>query len=150
VLRKQRTYLGMRPNRTRVRIFLRLLRVEPISFLAWWLLCPLHCTSTWRKVWQARVDRCRVVYNNTTARSCPPRCRTRSTMATTSASDPLSIFRGGKLKPGIYKIQNLYGQTYMDIHDHSKEVCCRSATSLEEGRGLVRPLQQHLVHISDD
>lgn len=45
-------------------------------------------------------------------------------MATTSADSSLSIFKGGKLKPGIYEIQNLYSQTYMDIHEHSREVCC--------------------------
>ena len=98
----------------------------------------------------AATRRCRVLYNNTTARSCPPRCCTLSTMATTSASDPLSIFRGGKLKPGIYKIQNLYRQTYMDIHEHSREVCCQSATALEEGRGLVRPFQQPVAHVPND
>ena len=56
-----------------------------------------------------------------------------------TTSDSSSIFKDGKLKPGIYKIQNLYGQTYMDIHEHSREVCCRPATVLVEGRGLVRP-----------
>ena len=54
-----------------------------------------------------------------------------------TASGSLSIFDGGKLKPGIYKVQNLYTQTYMDIHEHSREACCRPATVLEEGRGLV-------------
>ena len=56
-----------------------------------------------------------------------------------TTSDSLSIFEDGKLNPGIYKIQNLYGQTYMDIHEHSREVCCRPATVLAEGRGLVCP-----------
>ena len=56
--------------------------------------------------------------------------------STTSGS--LSIFKDGKLKPGIYKIQNLYTQTYMDIHEHSREACCRPATTLEDGKGLVR------------
>ncbi|KAF9649755.1 hypothetical protein BDM02DRAFT_1746311 [Thelephora ganbajun] len=53
-----------------------------------------------------------------------------------------SIFKDGKLKPGIYKIQNLHGQTYMDVHEHSRDVCCRPATALEEGRGLweIKPL----------
>ena len=56
-----------------------------------------------------------------------------------TTGDFQSIFEDGKLKPGIYKIQNLYSQTYMEIHEHSREVCCRPAASLEEGRGLVRP-----------
>lgn len=49
-----------------------------------------------------------------------------------------SIFEDGKLKPGIYKIQNLFSETYLDIHQHSKQVCCRPAKDLQEGRGLVR------------
>ena len=51
--------------------------------------------------------------------------------------DPLSFFEGGKLKPGIYKIQNLYSRTYLDTHEHSREVCCRPAKDLEQGKGLV-------------
>jgi len=47
-----------------------------------------------------------------------------------------SIFKDGKLEPGIYKIQNLRSDTYLDIHQHSNEVCCRHARDLEEGRGL--------------
>ena len=61
------------------------------------------------------------------------------TMTFRSHSDSPSIFRDGKLKLGFYKIQNLYSQTYLDIHEHSKELCCRPAQNLEEGRGLVRP-----------
>ena len=60
-------------------------------------------------------------------------------MITTSVDDSSSIFRDGKLKPGIYKIQNLYAQTYVDIHEHSRDACCRLTASLGEGRGLVRP-----------
>lgn len=63
-----------------------------------------------------------------------------STMTLGSTTgDPLFIFEDGKLKPGIYKIQNLFSQTYMDIHEHSREVCCRPVTDLGEGRGLVSP-----------
>ena len=54
-----------------------------------------------------------------------------------TTSDSLSIFEDGKLKPGIYKIQNLYSRTYVDIHEHSRAVCCRPAVTLEEGGGLV-------------
>jgi len=48
------------------------------------------------------------------------------------------IFENGKLKAGIYKIQNLYTQGYVDIHEHSREVCCRPVQELQEGRGMVR------------
>ena len=71
-------------------------------------------------------------------------------MATTSADNSLSIFKYGKLKPGIYRIQNLYAQTYMDIHDHSRDVCCRPVTALAEGRGLVSPFQQLAARTPDD
>lgn len=47
------------------------------------------------------------------------------------------IFENGSLKSGIYKIQNLFSDTYLDIHHHSMQLCCRPARDLEEGRGLV-------------
>ena len=47
-----------------------------------------------------------------------------------------SIFENGKLKAGIYKIQNLYTECYLDIHEHSRETCC--TPTLQERRGLVR------------
>ena len=72
------------------------------------------------------------------------------TMNPNSTSDSSSIFKGEKLKSGIYKIQNLYTQTYADIHEHSRDVCCRPATALGEGRGLVRPFQQPVIRVSDD
>jgi len=53
-----------------------------------------------------------------------------------STSDSSSILEGGKLKPGIYKIQNIQCETYLDIEVHTREVCCRAAKSLGEGRGL--------------
>ncbi|KAF9781768.1 hypothetical protein BJ322DRAFT_1111690 [Thelephora terrestris] len=37
----------------------------------------------------------------------------------------MTLFDGGKLKPGIYKIQNIVGETYLDIREHNKELCCR-------------------------
>ena len=55
-----------------------------------------------------------------------------------SPSDPLSIFKDGKLKPGVYKIQNIQGGTYLDVEVHTREVCCRSARALDEGKGFVR------------
>ena len=61
-------------------------------------------------------------------------------MTASPADDLLSIFKDGKLKPGTYQIQNLTGQTYMDVQEDSREVCCRPVTALGEGRGLVRRL----------
>jgi len=58
------------------------------------------------------------------------------TMALTSTDDPTSIFKDDKLKPGVYKIQNIVGQTYVDIREHVRELCCRPAAVLE-GNGLV-------------
>lgn len=58
-------------------------------------------------------------------------------MTITSTNDPVSIFKDGKLKPGIYKIQNIVGQTYVDTREHTRELCGRPATALE-GKGLVR------------
>jgi len=49
-----------------------------------------------------------------------------------------SIFQGGKLKPGIYKIQNLASGTYVDTKDDVRELCGRSTSTLEDGRGQVR------------
>jgi len=57
-------------------------------------------------------------------------------MGLTSTNESSSIFRDGKLKPGIYKIQNIVSQTYVDIREHTRELCGRPATLLE-GRGLV-------------
>ena len=57
-------------------------------------------------------------------------------MPLTSTTNSDSVLEDGKLKPGIYKIQNIVGQTYVDIRDHSRELCCRPAAALE-GNGLV-------------
>jgi len=57
-------------------------------------------------------------------------------MTVNSTSDSASIFKDGKLKSGIYKIQNIYAETFLDIEVHSREVCCRPANNLGEGRGL--------------
>lgn len=45
-----------------------------------------------------------------------------------------SIFQDGKLKPGIYKIQNLASGTYVDTKDDVRELCGRLG-----GKGQVRP-----------
>ena len=71
-------------------------------------------------------------------------------MILTSTNSPASIFEGGKLKSGIYKVQNLDSETYLDIHQGSKEVCCRPAVNLEDGRGLVCPSLPLAVRVSDE
>jgi len=48
------------------------------------------------------------------------------------------ILENGKLKPGVYKIQNLAGQTYVEMQESTKELCGRPATALSTGEGLVR------------
>ena len=59
-------------------------------------------------------------------------------MTLPSAGSSSSIFEGGRLKPGIYKIQNLSTEGHVDIHEQSKEVCCRPTKDIKEGGGLVR------------
>ena len=54
-----------------------------------------------------------------------------------STSDSSSILENGKLKQGIYKIQNIQSRTYLDVEVHTMEVCGRPAKNLEEGRGFV-------------
>ena len=58
-------------------------------------------------------------------------------MNLSSTGDSRSILENGKLKPGIYKIQNIQTQTYLDVEVHTREVCCRPVVNLEEGRGFV-------------
>jgi len=58
-------------------------------------------------------------------------------MTLTSTADSLSIFEDGKLKPGIYKIQNIVAKTFLDCEEHTREMCCRPANELSEGKGLV-------------
>ena len=65
-------------------------------------------------------------------------------MTSNSASESDSVFRNGKIRPGIYKIQNVVGKTYVDIREHTKELCGRPAAALE-GKGLVRSCP-HLSH----
>jgi hypothetical protein len=67
-----------------------------------------------------------------------------------SSSNPPSIFENGMVKPGVYKIQNLYAETYLDIHEHSRELCCRPVSDLDSGKGLVCPCELSTVHIAND
>ena len=70
------------------------------------------------------------------------------TLNSTNASS--SVFKDGRLKPGIYKIQNLFSETYLDVHQHSKQVCCRPARDLEDGKGLVRMHLPSVVRVSNN
>jgi hypothetical protein len=49
-----------------------------------------------------------------------------------------SILENGKLKPGIYQIQNLAGQTYVEMQESERQLCGRPATVLSTGDGVVR------------
>jgi len=90
----------------------------------------------------------RVRLYNTTAAHVLPVIVLVLTMTFTSTSDCLSIFdKDGKLKSGIYKIQSLYNETFVDIQELSRELCCRSGQSLGEGRGLVRWYPSPMVHV---
>ncbi|KAF9649761.1 hypothetical protein BDM02DRAFT_1746722 [Thelephora ganbajun] len=53
-----------------------------------------------------------------------------------------SILQDGKIKPGIYKIQNIVSKTYVDIKDHVRELCGRPSSTLEKYRGRweIQPL----------
>ena len=53
------------------------------------------------------------------------------------SDDPMSIFEDGKLKPGKYRVQNLSGQTFLEILEDSKELCCRPTTVLSAQDALV-------------
>jgi len=51
-----------------------------------------------------------------------------------------SILKNGKLKPGIYQIQNLVGQTFVEMKEDVRQLCCRPAAALLSGDGFVRSL----------
>ena len=68
-------------------------------------------------------------------------------MTPNSTGESLSIFKDGKLKPGIYKIQNIQTENYVDIEVHSRELCCRPAKDLGEGRGLVSVYPSFVVRV---
>ena len=69
-------------------------------------------------------------------------------MALASTSETPSIFKDGKLKPAVYKIQNFFYDYYLDFDQLSKEVCCRTPEELEDGRGLVRLRLRSLWFVS--
>ena len=84
--------------------------------------------------------------------SCSPRVAATLALLTMTphSTNDSSIFKDGKMKPGIYKIQNINTETYLDIEVHKREVCCRPAKDLGEGRGLVSRYPPSVVHASDN
>lgn len=72
------------------------------------------------------------------------------TLNSTNTTNSPPNFRDGRLQPGIYKLQNIYTETYLDIEVHSREVVCRPIKDLGEGRGLVRGSLTSAVHESDN
>ena len=90
------------------------------------------------KLWRAHC-------NMVAVSACSPHVhRFHRSVTSNSMKYSASIFNNEKLKPGIYKIQNIVSQTYVDIREHTKELCCRPVTLLD-GKGLVgsRP---HFTH----
>jgi len=49
-----------------------------------------------------------------------------------------SILENGKPKPGIYQIQNLAGQTYVEMQESVRQLCGRPSMASSAGDGLVR------------
>ena len=93
---------------------------------------PCHPYSIeWAKVLRAPVD----PYNGTVTWFLSLLALLSMTLILTNP--PPSIFEDGQLRPGIYKIQNIYTETFLDIEVHSRDVCCRPPESLGEGRGIV-------------
>ena len=82
------------------------------------------------------------VFYSSSHRVLPHRSRT---MILPSQSDSGSIFADGKLKAGIYKIQNIAGHTFLDIRENSLELCCRPVAALE-GKGFVSLYPQSLPY----
>ena len=56
----------------------------------------------------------------------------------TPMNDSVPILEGGRIKPGIYKIRNIFGQTYLETREHFKELHYRPTMALGDGEGLVR------------
>ena len=60
-----------------------------------------------------------------------------------------SIFEGEQLKPGVYKIQNVHTQIFLDVEVPTRDVCCRPAGSLGDGQGIVRRYPTSVIRISE-
>ena len=60
-----------------------------------------------------------------------------------------SILTDGKLKPGIYRIQNLVGQTFVEMQEGPRQLCCRTEAALSSQAGLVRSAEALIAEISE-
>ena len=92
-----------------------------------------------KKCGRSRRSQCAQRYINA---SHPARVPHVAVLVLTMTSTPTKIFKDGKLRPGIYKIQNLYTKGFLDAYEHSKEMCCRPVKGPEEGlvRGYPLPV----------
>ena len=87
-------------------------------------------------------------YNNIATGACVPHVAVLVlTMTFTSTVNSSSIFKDGRLKPGIYKIQNIHNDTFVDIEVGSRQMHCRPARDLGEGRGIVRRNPLTAAHV---
>ena len=59
-----------------------------------------------------------------------------------------SILTDGKLKPGIYRIQNLAGQTFVEMQEGPRQLCCRPEAVLSSRDGLVRSIRPLITQVS--
>ena len=76
--------------------------------------------------------------------ACVPRV---VALVLTMTMTSLSIFENERLKPGIYKLQNIHNDAYLDIDVGTRQMRCRPARDLGEGRGLVRRHSLSVVRI---
>lgn len=61
----------------------------------------------------------------------------RTCMLAPPPANLMPIFEDGKLKPGTYKVQNLKSQTYLEILEDTKDLCCRPREVLSGQDALV-------------
>ena len=59
-----------------------------------------------------------------------------------------SILTDGKLKPGVYRIQNLAGQTFVEMQEGPRQLCCRPEAALSGRDGLVRSIRSLITQVS--
>ena len=64
--------------------------------------------------------------------SCFPRCGL--ALPTITLHSISSIFQEKKLEPGIYKIQNILAQTFVDVEDHRGGKGARTSDSVSLAR----------------
>ena len=87
------------------------------------------------KVWRGAV--CIYTVRDINITSFQTTTTSKTAMVYNSPRSPPSIFQGGRIKPGVYKIQNIVSKTYVDIKDDVRELCGRPSQVLEYGRDQV-------------